>query len=41
MHGSLYEKNQPSNMTANTFFNNKADQPNTITHFNTARSGHA
>jgi len=34
LHGTLYEKNQPSNMTANTFFNNKAGQPNTITHFN-------
>jgi hypothetical protein len=34
MHGTLYEKNQPSNMVANTFFNNKAGQPATITHFN-------
>ena len=34
MHGTLYEKNQPSNMVANTFFNNKAGQPTTITHFN-------
>jgi hypothetical protein len=34
LHGSLYEKNQPSNMVANTFFNNKAGQPPTITHFN-------
>ena len=33
-HGSLYEKNQPSNMVANTFFNNKAGLPTTITHFN-------
>src|SRR5215471_67561 len=33
-HGSLYEKNQPSNMVANTFFNNKAGIPTTITHFN-------
>ena len=24
LHGSLYEKNQPSNMIANNFFNNRA-----------------
>ena len=34
LHGSLYEFNQPSNLTANNFFNNKAGLPNPVTHFN-------
>ncbi|MBZ5583177.1 MAG: carboxypeptidase regulatory-like domain-containing protein [Acidobacteriia bacterium] len=34
LHGALYEKQQPTNMTANTFFNNAAGQPPTVTHFN-------
>jgi hypothetical protein len=34
LHGSLYEKNQPSNLVANNFFNNKTALPTQITHFN-------
>jgi hypothetical protein len=34
IHGSLYEFNQPSNLTANNFFNNKSGIPNPVTHFN-------
>jgi hypothetical protein len=34
LHGSLYEFNQPSNLTANNFFNNKAGLGNPLTHFN-------
>ncbi len=32
--GTLYETNQPSNMVANNFFNNKAGLSTQITHFN-------
>jgi hypothetical protein len=34
LHGSLYEFTQPSNLTANNFFNNKAGLGNPLTHFN-------
>jgi hypothetical protein len=34
LHGSLYEFNQPSNLTANNFFNNKSGIGNPLTHFN-------
>ena len=34
VHGSLYEKNQPNNLVANNFFNNKAGLPVQVTHFN-------
>jgi hypothetical protein len=34
LHGSLYEFNQPSNLTANNFFNNKNGLGNPVTHFN-------
>jgi hypothetical protein len=34
IHGSLYEFNQPSNLTANNFFNNKSGIGNPLTHFN-------
>ena len=34
LHGSLYEFTQPSNLTANNFFNNKADLGNPLTHYN-------
>ena len=34
MHGSLYEFNQPSNLTANSFFNNRNGLGNPVTHFN-------
>jgi hypothetical protein len=33
-HGSLSEFNQPSNLTANNFFNNKNNLGNPVTHFN-------
>lgn len=34
LHGSLYEFNQPSNLTANSFFNNRNGLGNPVTHFN-------
>jgi len=34
LHGSLYEFNQPSNLTANNFFNNRNGLGNPVTHFN-------
>lgn len=34
LHGSLYEKNQPTNLVANNFFNNAAGQPAAVTHYN-------
>ncbi len=33
-HGSLWESNQPNNLTANNFFNNKAGLGNPVTHYN-------
>ncbi len=33
-HGALWEFTQPSNLTANSFFNNKAGLGNPVTHFN-------
>jgi len=33
-HGSLFEFNQPSNLTANSFFNNRNGLGNPVTHFN-------
>ncbi len=33
-HGSLWENNQPSNLTANSFFNNAKGLGNPVTHFN-------
>ena len=33
-HGSMYEFSQPSNLDANTFFNNRAGNPLSVTHFN-------
>jgi hypothetical protein len=34
LHGSLYEFTQPSNLTANNYFNNKAGLGNPLTHYN-------
>jgi len=34
LHGSLYEFNQPSLLTANSFFNNRNGLGNPVTHFN-------
>jgi hypothetical protein len=34
LHGSLYEFGQPSNLTANNYFNNKAGLGNPVTHYN-------
>jgi hypothetical protein len=34
LHGTVYEKNQPSNLVANNFFNNKTGLPVQVTHFN-------
>ena len=34
LHGSLWEFNQPNNLTANNFFNNKAGLGNPVTHYN-------
>jgi hypothetical protein len=34
LHGTLWEFNQPDNLSANTFFNNKAAQPTPVTHQN-------
>jgi len=34
LHGSAWEFNQPSNLTANNFFNNKNGLGNPLTHFN-------
>jgi hypothetical protein len=34
LHGSLWEFNQASNLTANNFFNNKAGLGNPLTHYN-------
>ncbi len=34
LHGSLWEFNQPSDMVANDFFQNRAGKPLAITHFN-------
>ncbi len=34
LHGSLWEFNQPDNLGANTFFNDKNGQPTPVTHFN-------
>ena len=34
LHGSLWESNQPNNLTANNFFNNKAGLGNPVTHYN-------
>jgi hypothetical protein len=34
LHGSLYEFNQPSNLTANNFFNNRNGLGNPLTHYN-------
>jgi hypothetical protein len=34
VHGSLYENNQPSNLTANNFFNNRNNLGNPVTHYN-------
>ncbi len=34
LHGALWEFAQPSNLTANSFFNNKAGLGNPLTHFN-------
>ena len=34
IHGSAYEFNQPSNLTANNFFNNRNGLGNPVTHFN-------
>ena len=34
IHGSLWESNQPNNLTANNFFNNKAGLGNPVTHYN-------
>jgi hypothetical protein len=34
IHGALWEFTQPSNLTANSFFNNKAGLGNPVTHFN-------
>jgi hypothetical protein len=33
-HGTLYEFNQPDNLSANTYFNNKAGVPTPVTHLN-------
>ncbi len=33
-HGSMYEFSQPSNLDANSFFNNRAGAPLQVTHFN-------
>lgn len=34
LHGSLWEFNQPNNLTANNFFNNKNGLGNPVTHYN-------
>jgi hypothetical protein len=34
LHGTLAEANQPNNLTANNFFNNKAGLGNPVTHYN-------
>ena len=34
LHGTLWEFNQPDNLTANTYFNDKAGIPNPVTHQN-------
>ena len=34
LHGTLFENNQPSNLTANSFFNNAKGLGNPVTHFN-------
>lgn len=34
LHGSLWEFNQPDNLAANTYFNNKVGAPNPVTHLN-------
>ncbi len=34
LHGSAWEFNQPNNLTANNFFNNKAGLGNPVTHYN-------
>lgn len=34
LHGTLSEANQPNNLTANNFFNNKAGLGNPVTHYN-------
>ena len=34
LHGSLFENTQPSNLTANSFFNNAKGLGNPVTHFN-------
>ncbi len=34
LHGTLEEFNQPNNLIANNYFNNKAGLPNPVTHFN-------
>jgi len=33
-HGTLWEYNQPSNLAANSFFNNRAGVDQAVTHFN-------
>lgn len=34
LHGSLWESNQPNNLAANNYFNNKAGLGNPVTHYN-------
>ena len=34
LHGTAWEFNQPNNLTANTFFNNKSGAPTPVTHYN-------
>jgi len=34
LHGTVWEFNQPNNLTANTFFNNKSGAPTPVTHYN-------
>jgi hypothetical protein len=34
LHGAVYEKNQPNNLVANNFFNNKSGLATQVTHFN-------